>query len=996
VTSGIDNTCREGKYGKNWLKILTISRICPVIIINAPVREGRRRNLSGAFVFASIKRWATVRNSLYVTSGVTTALLVVLTVGLWLDAHKVHEEANRIIEGTVIEDLFIEAAADWSWERSLTQAALFNKNPISDHEYKIIKENRTFADTSFKKALTLLKSYRDEPAYQHVIVDVEEKLDAINVMRGLLKSELHKEKKDRLIEYLDTWFREITGLIQETEDLRLNARYRPETTVRVVESLQEFKHQISVTMESLGREQAVIAGVLASKRQFDLDDLRKVSDYHGRVSTAWDFIKQATRDMDPGSPIRVEVKTLDREMLPNLDWARNKIMRNGLSGAAYVTTPREWIDLVDRVIEPIFSLIDHVNTLSKRAIADRQREDRRNMVMYTGFLALIVLLAGLTFYTVEWRIIRPVLRITKRMSALAAGKQVGQIIYRERRDEIGAMANAVQAFRDAQEQSRANLVQLNEDLERKVAERTAELEVAYQQAVEANAAKSTFLANMSHELRTPLNAIIGYSEILMEEAEDLGQEEYLPDLEKIRSSGKHLLSLINDILDLSKIEAGKMDVYLEDFNVREMVDDVTSTIAPLADKNGNALKVECDPAIGDMHGDLTKLRQSLFNLLSNACKFTDKGTVTVRVLRQGQESIVFDVIDTGIGMTPEQAEAVFGEFQQADSSTTREYGGTGLGLAISRNFCELLGGSLTVESEVGKGSTFTITMPAHATDPASVEAAVEVAIAEAETITDESASDVEPGARTILVIDDDETVRDLLSRFLTRNGFNVVTAVDGDEGLKLARQVKPDAITVDVLMPKVDGWAVLRTLKEDEETADIPVIVISIVDDRNMGFALGAAEYLTKPVDRDKLLNVLSRLCPDGKKHRILIVEDESETREMMRRMVDRESWDTSEAANGIEGLAQLEKEAPDVILLDLMMPQMDGFQFLAKIRENDEWASIPVVVVTAKSLTAEDRNFLDGRVNRLVQKGEEDLKGLLTVLNDALPMDTVSTVTKD
>ncbi|HAA93473.1 MAG: hybrid sensor histidine kinase/response regulator [Rhodospirillaceae bacterium] len=712
----------------------------------------------------------------------------------------------------------------------------------------------------------------------------------------------------------------------------------------------------------------------------DVSDIGLLSEYRGRASTAWLEIRHHTQDMDVASAISREIKNLNSVILPQLAWTRDQIIRNGLAGGTYKTTPKAWIELVDKVIEPIFSLIDHVNTLSKRASAARHDRDTERMLTMSLFLGLILLLAGVTLYTVEWRIIRPIGRITRRMSAVAAGEKIDRIVYRERSDEIGDMANAVQAFKDAQEESQTRLRDLNEDLERKVAERTVELEIAYQQAVEANAAKSTFLANMSHELRTPLNAIIGYSEILLEEAEDLGQEEYIPDLEKIRTAGKHLLSLINDILDLSKIEAGKMDVYLEDFDIMEMIEDVSSTINPLADKNHNELVVDCDPEIGSMHSDLTKIRQSLFNLLSNACKFTENGRVTLSIKNSGSDTVLFDVIDTGIGMTPAQAEAVFGEFQQADSSTTREYGGTGLGLAISRDFCRLLGGALTVQSEVGKGSTFTMTMPVQSVDPTTEEPPKQT-----------KSADLEPKSgqeeyQTILVIDDDEAVRDLLQRFLVRNGYKVLLASDGEEGLALAREAKPDAITVDVLMPKVDGWAVLRELKEDAETTDIPVVVISIVDDRNMGFALGAADYLTKPVDRDRLLEVLEKLCPDEQRRRLLIIEDEVETREMIRRVTDRASWEALEAANGVEGLALLEHDTPDVILLDLMMPQMDGFQFLTKIREVPEWNDIPVVVVTAKSLTAEDREFLKGRVKNLVQKGEEDLQGLLSVLEDALP----------
>jgi len=280
-----------------------------------------------------------------------------------------------------------------------------------------------------------------------------------------------------------------------------------------------------------------------------------------------------------------------------------------------------------------------------------------------------------------------------------------------------------------------------------------------------------------------------------------------------------------------------------------------------------------------------------------------------------------------------------------------------------------------------------MTIPRHCVDPAKAIAEA-VDASEGDLNISDALEEISVGSklRTILVIDDDEAVRDLLKRFLTRNGFHVLLACDGQEGLKLAREAKPDAITLDVLMPKIDGWAVLRALKEEPKTADIPVIVISIVDDRNMGFALGAAEYLTKPIDNDRLFDVLEKLCPGDREHHVLIIEDDTATREMMRRVVDRAHWKTREATNGVEGLERLKEGIPDVIVLDLMMPRMDGFQFLVRLREEPKWASIPVVVVTAKSLSATDREFFDGRVKRLVQKGEEDLSNLLSVLNGALP----------
>jgi CheY-like chemotaxis protein len=358
-----------------------------------------------------------------------------------------------------------------------------------------------------------------------------------------------------------------------------------------------------------------------------------------------------------------------------------------------------------------------------------------------------------------------------------------------------------------------------------------------------------------------------------------------------------------------------------------------------------------------------RLRQILLNLLSNACKFTDKGTVTLALApapRNGSGGVAIAVSDTGIGMTPEQQAKLFAEFTQADSSTTRKYGGTGLGLAISKRLVEMMGGNIEVESTSGKGSTFRVWLPS-----APGDARPDLGVA-AEPPAAAPASG--QGARTVLVIDDDEDARDLMRRFLAREGFDVVTAADGEEGLRLARQVKPDVITLDVIMPRMNGWAVLEALRADAALAAIPVVMLSILDEQDKGFALGAADYLTKPFNREQLRAVLSRHRRTGG-GRVLVVEDDAATRSLLHDMLAREGCTVDIAEDGIAALARITAEAPDLVLLDLMMPRMDGFEFVEALRAMPDRAAIPIVVLTAKDLTEAERSRLRGDAERVLRK---------------------------
>jgi adenylate cyclase len=484
------------------------------------------------------------------------------------------------------------------------------------------------------------------------------------------------------------------------------------------------------------------------------------------------------------------------------------------------------------------------------------------------------------------------------------------------------------------------------------------LTAARDQAEAMSRTKSSFLANMSHELRTPLNAIIGLTDMMVANAARFGTEKALEPLRRVHRAGTHLLGLINQVLDLSKIEAGKLELNLENVSIPPLIEEVAGTARPLAESNKNRLTVECPLDLPPIEADPMRVRQILLNLLSNACKFTKEGIVVLRVIQvvhEAQNIIEFSVTDTGIGMTPEQMERLFEEFSQGDATTARQYGGTGLGLAITRRLCQMMGGDVSLTSEIGIGSTFTIRLP--------VGAVAVVSRDEANETTDALSGEC------VLVIDDDVTARDLIADHLRQAGFAVITAAGGREGLKRAKERHPIAITLDVMMPDIDGWTVLAALRGDPQLADIPVIMATIADERRQGMVLGAVGYLTKPIDRDKLIGLIRRYKAPTGPTRVLIVDDDATQRERVRTWLQPRQWLVSEAENGRIALDRLKEAAPDVIVLDLMMPEMDGFQLVAALQEHPQWRRIPVVVVTALELSADDRARLNSGVETVLLK---------------------------
>ncbi len=682
----------------------------------------------------------------------------------------------------------------------------------------------------------------------------------------------------------------------------------------------------------------------------DSGEIIAVSQAGGRVT----FVSPTRHD--PGAAFNREVEIGSRQMLPLQDAVL------GTQGYSHMRDYRgvETVTVSRYLPSMRWGLVVKQDESEALALVYQERAIGLVASAVTAMLVLLVT------FIVARSISRPIRQLTDVVQQICKG-DLNQEIVPTTRDELAVLGHWFNTMTCQLRKTYATVEDKVRVRTRELEETNDELRRARNAAEAANRAKSAFLANMSHELRTPLNAVLGYTELLLEDATADGDDQRISDLARINQAGHHLLDLISDVLDLSKIEAGRQELFIEEVELHDLVSSVVTTVRPRIDSNGNRLHVEIGRGLGRADLDVRKVRQILLNLVDNAAKFTHDGTISVVARRHTQdreERVSFAVTDTGIGIPANKFAQLFQTFEQLDSSTTRRYGGTGLGLALSQKLANIMGGEISVESEVGKGSTFTLELPATMTGD---QPALPIPVQEARSPMSPS----ERGNVQILIIDDGVDSRSLLRRTLESAGYAVECASDGETGIHMVRTYRPDVVLLDIRMPGVDGWASLASLKSDESVADIPVIIVSIVDDKRRGFILGASEYLLKPLERGKLLSAVKPFVDQGHDKRpILVVEDDEATREATSRMLRSEGWTVREAKNGAQALDEVAAEEPALILLDLMMPDLDGFGFLEKLRSTDKHAHLPVIVLTAKELTANDLERLHQGLAKSFQKG--------------------------
>lgn len=691
------------------------------------------------------------------------------------------------------------------------------------------------------------------------------------------------------------------------------------------------------------------AGKTRARISEKLDEFRSL--LYGLRNGSLELSLPGTRDPSVLLALDKNISQWSAEVLPRL----NMYLASPQAASFFVANRWELVSDYGRSLDPTVTLLEEYSARKVRAYYRLQ---------YI-FLGLTLLVAALGVYLVNRLIQRPVSDILEGMRAMAAG-DLSRRVNLTSRDEMGELAQGFNLMA-------ARLEELYSGLEQKVAERTAELKEKNLQLERVSRHKSEFLANMSHELRTPLNSIIGFSELLEDQTFGPLNEKQKQYVQTVLSSGRHLLGLINDILDLSKVEAGRMELRPEGFLLSEALSSILATVQTLAGKKGIALEVRQDPRLIHLFADPARFKQIMYNLLSNAIKFTpEKGRVRVEAGLEEDKALI-SVSDSGIGIGPEDQEKVFQEFQQVESGYARKHEGTGLGLALTKRLVQLHGGTIWVESQPGQGSTFSFTLPLAGPE-------------EGERPREEI---VRQDAPLILIVEDERAASQLIGTYLTSAGYNVAYAYDGEEALAEARRLRPAAITLDLILPKKDGWEVLQELKQDPSLEAIPVIIISIVDNVELGFGLGATEYFVKPIGRTELLAKLGRLGfgPEGRagSPTILVVDDDAEAVEFLQATLKLAGFQVITAMGGNDGIRLAKEKRPDLILLDLLMPEVSGFQVVEALKQDPATEKVPIIVVTAKDITQEDKDRLNGYIEALSRKGAFSKEDFLKEIGLAL-----------
>ena len=678
----------------------------------------------------------TVRNSLSAISGVTTTLLVWLAASFWLGAESQRRDAARTLESMTVADLLIESAVGWAQERGLTHISLSTLGPVGSERGQEIDNQRLMADAAFGKALAQLRRTELGGDIAALALDAERQLTAVGALRQQIDPFLQQPygpraraspstspDDDPVVALLDAWFPTMSGLIMASQRLRHAARYRARTALRDVEALQEIKHAVWLMVEFAERERAMISATLAARDPFSLDEVERLSWYRGRLEQAWMVAETYAPRQAAAQAVVDQIERVRDGYFGTFEAIRAPIIRAGMADADYPSDVDEWLDQSAAALVPIQELGTTTATAAAALTAAHRARGERQVLAASVALVAAFVLAGLTLWFVITRIVRPLDHIRDAMTRLAGGDEMIAIPAIDARGEIGAMARAVQVFKETTERNKSEIqdahVELEglyhrvrrhaDELEQRVAERTQELEAASQH-------KSAFLAAMSHELRTPMNSIIGFTRLVMRRGKDALPVKQYENLGKILISAQNLLALINDILDLSKIEAGRIEIRPDKFELEPLIDECLNTVEPLINHGHVSLETDLIPDLPPVFADPDKLRQVLINLLSNALKFTDRGRIMVTARGVGRH-VTIAIADSGIGIPADALEMVFEEFRQVDAGAKGKIRGTGLGLPISRQLARLMDGDITVESEIGKGSTFTVTVPRAATRP---------------------------------------------------------------------------------------------------------------------------------------------------------------------------------------------------------------------------------------------------------------------------------------